>query len=274
MNKIIKLLLIGMVSMLSAQSTLILKSSINGYATVGDTISFEKPYLYSFVKSGDGKWFTSIFVTPPWNEDGIYIEELFFKPYSGKFTVGFGQQAIPFGSNIPYLDLTRFDPFTYQTSENVGLILVGRGVSVYGGVGPLFVESYYGSHIENDIQGYSSIRVSYGWKDQYVGISVDNQDKQVLDVSGFSKYIDYVSEVGLSYDYQWARAIIKPGLYGFSLLAGYESFDGENKPLYGLMWSYGDRRFLSAEFSGDGDIMVKINCGLDLITIGKERENE
>ena len=271
MNKIVRLLLIGMVSMLSAQSPVTLKNSIKGYVSVGDTVSFETPYLLSFIKSDDGRWFTSIFVMPPWNPDGIFVEELFFKPYSSnKFTIGFGQQAIPFGSNVPYLDLTRVDPFTYQTSENVGLILIGRGVSVYGGLGPLFVESYYGSHIEDDIQGYSSTRVSYGWKDQYVGLSVDNQDRQSLDISGFSKYIDYVGELGS--DYHWIRSIVKTGFHGVSLLGGYETFNNESKPLYGLMWSYEDRRFITAEFSGEGDIKVKLDFGLDLITIGGKDE--
>jgi hypothetical protein len=269
MNKLLRVLLIGAVSVLSAQSTLTLKNSINGNMVVGDTITFTKPYLYSVIKSGDEKWFTTIFVTPPWNEDGLYIEELFFKPYNDKFTIQFGQQAIPFGSTIPYLDLTRFDPFTYQTSDKVGLILIGRGVSVYGDIGPLFVENYYGSHIEDNIQGYVSTRVSYGWKGQYIGASIDNQNRQALDVSGWSKYVDYAGEISLSHDYQWVRAMVKSGFYGVSFLTGYENFDDESKPLYGVMWVYGDRRFISAEFSGKGDITVKINCGLDLVTVGK-----
>ena len=49
MNKIIRLLLIGMVSTLSAQTATI-KNSIVGYSTLGDTVSFDKPYVWSFIK--------------------------------------------------------------------------------------------------------------------------------------------------------------------------------------------------------------------------------
>ncbi len=71
----------------------------------------------------------------------VYVEELFYKPYSDKFTIGLGRQAIPFGSNVPYLDLTRGDKFTYQTptEHDVGLLYFGDGVSAYGGIGNFFI---------------------------------------------------------------------------------------------------------------------------------------
>ena len=123
MNKIIRLLLIGMVSILSAQ-TATLKNSITGYSTLGDTVSFDKPYVWTFIKSDDSKWMASVFVDAPWARGEVYVEELFYKPYSDKFTIGLGRQAIPFGSNVPYLDLTRGDKFTYQTPtpNDVGLL--------------------------------------------------------------------------------------------------------------------------------------------------------
>ena len=81
----------------------------------------------------------------------LYVEELFYKPYSDKFTIGLGRQAIPFGSNVPYLDLTRGDRFTYSTptTSDVGLLYFGDGISIYGGVGKWFLETYYGNDIEN-----------------------------------------------------------------------------------------------------------------------------
>ena len=275
MNKIIRLLLIGMVSILSAQ-TATLKNSITGYSTLGDTVSFDKPYLWSFIKSDDSKWMASIFVDAPWTRDKVYVEELFYKPYSDKFTIGLGRQAIPFGSNVPYLDLTRGDRFTYSTPtpNDVGLLYFGDGVSVYGGVGKWFLETYYGNDIENGYDVLTTARLSYEVGDiHFIGVSVDNQDRQVLDVSGYSKYVDYVSEIGLSHDYQWVRAIVKPGLYGVSLLAGYETTNGESQALYGFAWQYGEpNRFISTELSGDGDLRVKLYFGLEPIKIGGKSE--
>ena len=273
MNKIIRLLLIGMVSILSAQ-TATMSNNFIGYATLGDTVSFDKPYIWSFIKSDDSKWLASIFIDAPWTDDVVYVEELFYKPYSDKFTIGLGRQAIPFGSNVPYLDLTRGDKFTYQTptEHDVGLLYFGDGISVYGGVGNWFIETYYGSDIENGFEEYAAGRVSYEFGDHFVGVSLDDQNRQALDISGYSKYVDYVSEVGLSHDYQWVRAIVKPGLYGVSLLTGYEITNGESQALYGLVWQYGEpNRFLSAELSGEGDVRVKLYYGFNL-NIGKENE--
>ena len=271
-RKIIFWLCFG-ISFIDAQEIEI-KNSIIGYTTLGDTVSFDKPYLWSFIKSDDSKWMASIFVEAPWSDESVYVEELFYKPYSDKFTIGLGRQAIPFGSNVPYLDLTRGDKFTYQTptEHDVGLLYFGDGVSVYGGIGNFFIETYYGSDIENELESLSTTRFSYEWKDQFIGFSYDNEDRQALDISGYSKYVDYVSEIGLSHNYQWLRAIVKPGLYGVSLLAGYETTNGESQALYGLVWQYGEpNRFLSAELSGEGDLKVKLYYGFNL-KIGKEND--
>ena len=270
LNKILILLVIGVVS----AQTATIKNSIIGYTTLGDTVSFDKPYLWSFIKSDDSKWMASIFVEAPWSDESVYVEELFYKPYSDKFTIGLGRQAIPFGSNVPYLDLTRGDKFTYQTptEHDVGLLYFGDGVSVYGGIGDFFIETYYGSDIENGWESLSAARLSYEWKDHFVGFSYDNQERAVIDVSGYTKYVDYVSEVSLINDYQWIRAIVKPGLYGISLLGGYETTKGESQALYGLTWQYGEpNRFFSAELSGEGDVRVKLYYGFNL-KVGTESE--
>jgi hypothetical protein len=280
MNRVVRLLLIGMVSILSAQTATI-KNSIIGYTTLGDTVSFDKPYLWSFIKSDDSKWMASIFVEAPWGDESVYVEELFYKPFgdirfgkdSDKFTIGLGRQAIPFGSNIPYLDLTRGDKFTYQTStmNDVGLLYFGDGISVYGGVGKWFFETYLGNDIENGYDEYTTGRVSYELGgDHFVGFSHDNQDRESLDISGYSKYVDYVTE--FREDYQWGRAIVKTGKYGLSLLAGFESDLEKTQGLYGVVWQYGEpNRFLSTELSGDGDVRVKVYYSFNL-NIGKEIE--
>ena len=280
MNKVIRLLLIlGMVSILSSQTATI-KNSIIGYTSIGDSVTFEKPYLWSFIKSDDSKWMASIFVEAPWSDESVYVEELFYKPFGDirfgkdgdKFTIGVGRQAIPFGSNIPYLDLTRGDRFTYQTPtpNDVGLLYFGDGVSVYGGVGNWFFETYLGNDIENGYDEYTTGRVSYEFGDHFVGVSLDDQNRQALDVSGYSEFVDYVTE--FRKDYQWVRAIVKPGLYGVSLLAGYETTNGESQALYGLVWQYGEpNRFLSAELSGEGDLKVKLYYSFNL-KVGKDDE--
>ena len=226
MHKIVRLLMIlGMVSMLSAQSSITVKNSVIGYAEVGDTVSWSKPILFSYVKSDDSKWFATFFWGPTWNDEKIYIEELFYKPYSvangGKFNIGFGQQLVPFGSD------------------------------------------------------YASARVSYEIANQFVALSVDNQERQSIDVSGLNDKIEYIAEYSLSDEYYFARAVIKPGLYGFNLLAGYESFpDKEAKPLYGVMWTFdGDYpgSFLSVEFGNEGDLLFKINADLGILKLGDSK---
>ncbi len=278
MHKIVRLLLIGMVSILSAQSSVTVKNSVIGYAEVGDTVSFSKPILFSYVKSDDSKWFATFFFGPTWNDEKIYVEELFYKPYSvangGKFNIGFGQQLIPYGSNLPYLDLTRRDMFTYQTSWDVGTLVLGRGVSVYGGLRSIYVETYFGDNLEYDWKNYQSTRVSYEVKGQTVALSADNHDRQAIDVSGYNKHIEYIGEYSLSHDYHFARAVVKPGMYGLNLLAGYESFDGESKPLYGVMWTFdGDYpgSFLSVEFGNEGDLLFKINADLGILKLGDSK---
>jgi len=281
MHKIVRLLMIlGMVSMLSAQSSITVKNSVIGYAEVGDTVSWSKPILFSYVKSDDSKWFATFFWGPTWNDEKIYIEELFYKPYSvangGKFNIGFGQQLVPFGSNLPYLDLTRRDMFTYQTSWDVGELVLGRGVSVYGALGEKgYLETYFGDNLNNRWSDYASARVSYEIANQFVALSVDNQERQSIDVSGLNDKIEYIAEYSLSDEYYFARAVIKPGLYGLNLLAGYESFPNKDaKPLYGVMWTFDGEypgSFLSAEFSGEGDITFKINADLGILKLGDSK---
>jgi hypothetical protein len=104
----------------------------------------------------------------------------------------------------------------------------------------------------------------------FVGVSLDNQERQALDVSGYSKYVDYVTE--FREDYQWGRAIVKTGKYGLSLLGGYEITNGHSQVLYGFAWQYGEpNRFLSAELSGEGELKVKMYYGFNL-KIGKEND--
>jgi len=260
MNRIISLLLISILSLLQAQSSINIKSGIVNEVTVSDTVTFSQPLLIAFVKSNDKKWFTSFFL----REESLFIEEMLYKPYDDKFTIILGQQAIPFGANVSFFDLTRFDPYTYQTGFKHDIYMVGRGVCAYGDVGLLSLEGYYGSHSVWG-EGYVSTRASY-WGDNYnIGVSVDNQDNKAIDANGFSKYVDYVAEA--SKDNQWIRTIVKPGLYGVSLLAGYENNEVKSKPLYGVLIPFGEKRpspqagnFVSAEFSGKGDVIVKVNC--------------
>jgi len=264
MNKIMIMFL--MMFTIASSQTATITNSVIGYTTVGDSVSFEKPSLWSFIKDDNSKWMASLWIDAPWASEVVYVEELFYKPYSDKFTIGLGRQAIPFGSNVPYLDLTRGDRFTYATPtpNDAGLLYFGDGVSVYGGVGKWFLETYYGNDIENGYDVLTTARLSYEVGDiHFIGVSVDNQDRQVLDVSGYSKYVDYVTE--FREDYQWGRAIIKSGKYGLSALAGFERTEDETQALYGLVYQYGEpNQFVSAEFSGEGDLKVKLYYGFNL----------
>ena len=185
-----------------------------------------------------------------------------------------GRQPIPFGANIPYLDLTRGDKFTYQTPtpNDIGLLYFGDGVTIYGGVGKWFFESYYGNDIENGFEEYKAGRVSYEFGNHFVGVSLDDQNKQALDISGYGEFVDYVTEI--REDYQWVRAVVRlPNmlhLKGLGLIGGFERTSDETQALYGVVYQYGEsNQFVSAELSGDGDLSVKLYYGFSL-KIGKE----
>ena len=83
MNKLISLLLISILSLLQAQSSINIKSGIVNEVTISDTTTFSQPLLIAFVKSNDKKWFTSFFL----REQSLFIEEMLYKPYDDKFTV-------------------------------------------------------------------------------------------------------------------------------------------------------------------------------------------
>ena len=104
-------------------------------------------------------------------------------------------------------------------------------------------------------------------------LDFDNQDRQVLDVSGYSEFVDYVTE--FREDYQWGRAVVRlPYMFhlqGLGLIVGLERTEDETQTLYGVTWSYGENRFLSTELSGDGDLKVKLYYGFNL-NIGNEND--
>ena len=262
------LLILGMVSVLTSQTATI-KNSIVGYSTLGDTVSFDKPYVWSFTKGDDSKWGISMFLDAPWARGSVYVEELYYKPYTDKFTIVLGRQPIPFGANIPYLDLTRGDKFTYQTPtpNDIGLLYFGDGVTIYGGVGKWFLESYYGNDIENGFEEYKAGRLSYEFGNHFVGVSLDDQNKQALDISGYSEFVDYVTEI--REDYQWVRTVVRlPNMFhlkGLGLIGGFERTSDETQTLYGLVYQYGEsNQFVSAELSGEGDLRVKLYYGFNL----------
>ena len=52
MNRIIMI----MMMMLTLHLKTTIKNSIIGYTTVGDTLSFDKPSIWSFIKDDNSKW--------------------------------------------------------------------------------------------------------------------------------------------------------------------------------------------------------------------------
>ncbi len=71
----------------------------------------------------------------------------------------------------------------------------------------------------------------------------------------------------------WSFTI--PILGGLNLLMGYESFPNQDaKSLYGVMWTFDGEypgSFLSAEFSGEGDLLLKINADLGVLKLGDSK---
>ena len=80
--------MLAFISFLTAQTATI-QNSVIGYSSIGDTIRFEKPYLWTFIKDDNSKWMASIFTDAPWTNEVVYVEIV--TTHSDKFTIGLGR---------------------------------------------------------------------------------------------------------------------------------------------------------------------------------------
>ena len=122
------------------------------------------------------------------------------------------------------------------------------------------VNAFYG----NDT--YWAARLSYGVSlfgiNSKLGLSVNSDDAQLLDVSTEGSALGIPYESSLEYDLAndgayWLRGVVTPsfakGAFG---LIGYNS---DEEVLYGVGYKCSDNLKLSSELSGDGDTAIRFS---------------
>jgi len=223
--------------------------------TFGDATAFSSPYTGLSI-SGDG-WELSTNLS----DGNVNVEEAKYNwAISDAITATFGSQAEPYGiawglhrpSNNSYVSAPR----DHNVSNGVGI-----STSAYG----IGASAFYGD------DSYWAARASYGISafgiNSTVGLSVNSDDAQLIDVSteGSALGIPYESsfeydlaaedESGESSPSYWLRGVVTPefakGAYG---LIGYNS---DEEVTYGIGYNVNDNFKVATELSGDGDTVIR-----------------
>ena len=218
--------------------------------TFGDATAFSSPYTGLNI-SGDG-WELSTNLS----DGNVNVEEAKYNfAISSAITATFGSQAEPYGLawglHRPSGNSFVSAPRAHSVSEGVGVSASALGVGV---------NAFYGD------DSYWAARLSYGVSafgiNSTVGLSVNSDDAQLLDVSTEGSALGIPYESSLEYDLAndgayWLRGVVTPsfakGAFG---LIGYNS---DEEVLYGVGYKCSDSVKLSSELSGDGDTSFRIS---------------
>ena len=216
--------------------------------TFGDATAFTTPYTGINI-SGDG-WELSTNLS----DGSVNVEEAKYSwSVTDAITATFGSQAEPYGiawglhrpSNNSYVS----SPRDHAVSEGVGVATSAFGVGV---------NAFYGD------DNYYAARLSYGISalgiNSTIGLSVNSDDAQLIDVSLDGSFLGLPYETSLEYDLAndgayWLREVVTPGFAkGAFGLIGYNS---DEEVLYGVGYNCTDNMKLSSELSGDGDTVIR-----------------
>ena len=216
--------------------------------TVGDATTFSTPYTGLNI-SGDG-WELSTNLS----DGDVNVEEAKYNfSISDAITATFGSQAEPYGiawgSHRPSGNSFVSAPRDHSISTGVGI-----STSAYGiGVG-----AFYGD------DNYWAARLSYGIEkfgiNSTVGLSVNSDDAQLIDVSTNGSALGIPYESSMEYDLAndgayWLRGVVTPdfakGAYG---IIGYNS---DEEVTYGIGYNASDNFKIATELSGDGDTVIR-----------------
>ena len=248
-NLIIALALVGgMFGIANAQVAV--SGEFSSDVTFGDATAFSSPYTGLNI-SGDG-WELSTNLS----DGNVNVEEAKYNfAISSAITATFGSQAEPYGLawglHRPTGNSFVSAPRAHSVSEGVGVSASALGVGV---------NAFYGD------DSYWAARLSYGVSvlgiNSTVGLSVNSNDAQLIDVSSNGSALGIPYESSLEYDLAndgayWLRGVVTPsfakGAFG---LIGYNS---DEEVLYGVGYKCSDNLKLSSELSGDGDTAVRLS---------------
>ena len=202
------------------------------------------PYL-GVTLSGDG-WVISTNLL-----DGLVnIEEAKYSwNVSDNVALTFGSQAEPYGLawglHRPSNNWFVSTPRDHNVTD---------GISVNASVGDVGIDFLYGGGTED----YWASRVSYNVAglgiNSEIGLSVNSNEAQLLDVSVSSDIFETSFEYDLSDEADgayWARGVVSPDLFkGAFLLVGYDS---NEEMLYGVGYKCNENFHFSTEFSSEDD---------------------
>ena len=257
---VISAIVAGIFGVTNAQDTEAPTIAVNGQFstdnTSGDEATFTTPYTGVTLK-GDG-WELSTNLS---NDGVVSIEEAKYSwSMTDAITATFGSQAEPYGLAW---GLHRPSDNSFVSAPRDHTVSTGVGVSATAfGVG---VDAFYGD------DNYYAARLSYGVSllgiNSTVGLSVNSNDAQLVDVSSDGSFLGLPYETSLEYDLAaeddngesspsyWLRGVVTPsfakGAFG---LIGYNS---DEEVLYGVGYICTDNLKVATDLSGDGDNVVR-----------------
>ena len=235
----------GILGITNAQSV---SGEFSSDVTFGDATAFSSPYTGLNI-SGDG-WELSTNLS----DGNVNVEEAKYNwAISDAITATFGSQAEPYGiawgSHRPSGTAWASAPRDHSISSGVGISTSAYGVGA---------DAFYGD------DNYWAARASYGISafgiNSTVGLSVNSNDAQLIDVSTEGSALGIPYESSFEYDLAndgayWLRGVVTPdfakGAYG---LIGYNS---DEEVLYGVGYNCSDNVRISSELSGDGDTVIR-----------------
>ena len=226
--------------------------------TVGDETSFSTPYT-GLNLSGDG-WELNTNLS----DDGNVNVEVANYSWSitDAITATFGSQAEPYGIawglHKPSSNSFVSTPRDHSISNGVGISATAWGIGV---------NAFYGGDVTDDAgesSAHWAARASYGISafgiNSTVGLSVNGNDAQLIDVSTKGSALGIPYESSMEYDLAndgayWLRGVVTPdfakGAYG---IIGYNS---DEEVTYGIGYNCTDNMKLTTELSGDGDTVIR-----------------
>ncbi len=241
-------LVTGMFGIVNAQAEV--SGEFSSDVTFGDATAFSSPYTGLSI-SGDG-WELSTNLS----DGDVNVEEAKYNfAISDAITATFGSQAEPYGiawgSHRPSGNSFVSAPRDHSISTGVGISTSAYGVGANAFYGD---DNYYAARVSYDVSAFGI--------NSTIGLSVNGDDAQLIDVSTEGSALSIPYESSFEYDLAndgayWLRGVVTPdfakGAYG---IIGYNS---DEEVTYGIGYNASDNFKVASELSGDGDTVIRFS---------------
>ena len=241
-------LVTGMFGIVNAQAEV--SGEFSTDVTIGDAVTFSSPYTGLNI-SGDG-WELSTNLS----DGNVNVEEAKYNwAISDAITATFGSQAEPYGiawgSHRPSGNSFVSAPRDHSISTGVGISTSAYGVGANAFYGD---DNYWAARASYDVSAFGI--------NSTIGLSVNSNDAQLIDVSKSGAVLGIPFESSFEYDLAndgayWLRGVVTPdfakGAYG---IIGYNS---DEEVVYGIGYNASDNFKVATELSGDGDTVIRFS---------------